>query len=188
MEDLWAFNEEVLVRAVAASGVPVVSAVGHESDVTLCDYAADLRAGTPSIAAERVVPVKAELIARVKDLASRLRRSPMGFVENQMQRVDDLAHRLELAPGGVIARWERRAGELAARLAPAVKEALARTDGRVQRAARSLELLNPYSVLERGYSITSGEDGRVVRDAAEVRSGERLVTRLASGTVESVAV
>ena len=188
MEDLWAFNEEVLVRAVAASGVPVVSAVGHESDVTLCDYAADLRAGTPSIAAERVVPVKAELIARVKDLASRLRRSPMGFVENQMQRVDDLAHRLELAPGGVIARWERRAGELAARLAPAVKEALARADGRVQRAARSLELLNPYSVLERGYSITSGEDGRVVRDAAEVRSGERLVTRLASGTVESVAV
>ena len=105
-----------------------------------------------------------------------------------MQRVDDLAHRLELAPGGVIARWERRAGELAARLAPAVKEALARADGRVQRAARSLELLNPYSVLERGYSITSGEDGRVVRDAAEVRSGERLVTRLASGTVESVAV
>ena len=188
MEDLWAFNEEVLVRAVAASGVPVVSAVGHESDVTLCDYAADLRAGTPSIAAERVVPVKAELIARVNDLASRLRRSPMGFVENQMQRVDDLAHRLELAPGGVIARWERRAGELAARLAPAVKEALARADGRVQRAARSLELLNPYSVLERGYSITSGEDGRVVRDAAEVRSGERLVTRLASGTVESVAV
>ena len=188
MEDLWAFNEEVLVRAVAASGVPVVSAVGHESDVTLCDYAADLRAGTPSIAAERVVPVKAELIARVNDLASRLRRSPMGFVENQMQRVDDLAHRLELAPRGVIARWERRAGELAARLAPAVKEALARADGRVQRAARSLELLNPYSVLERGYSITSGEDGRVVRDAAEVRSGERLVTRLASGTVESVAV
>lgn len=188
MEDLWAFNEEVLVRAVAASGVPVVSAVGHESDVTLCDYAADLRAGTPSIAAERVVPVKAELIARVKDLASRLGRLPMGVVENQMQRVDDLAHRLELAPGGVIARWERRAGELAARLAPAVKEALARADGRVQRAARSLELLNPYSVLERGYSITSGEDGRVVHDAAEVRSGERLVTRLASGTVESVAV
>lgn len=210
MEDLGAFNEEVLVRAVAASGVPVVSAVGHESDVTLCDYAADLRAGTPSIAAERVVPVKAELAARVADLASRLGRSPMGFVENQMQRVDDLAHRLEIAPGGAIARWERRAAELAARLAPAVKEALAGTEKRVQRAAlslepplrrrvqgaeaalekcaRSLELLNPYSVLERGYSITTGEDGSVVRDAAEVRSGERLVTRLASGTVESVAV
>lgn len=188
VEDLWTFNEEAVVRAVAASGVPVVSAVGHESDVTLCDYAADLRAGTPSIAAERVVPVKAELVARVAELAARLRRTPTGFVENLMQRVDDLAHRLELAPGGAMARWERRAGELAARLAPAAREALARAEGKVQRAARSLELLNPYSVLERGYSITSGMDGRVVRDASEVQSGERLVTRLASGTVESVAV
>lgn len=210
VEDLWAFNDESLVRAVAASKIPVVSAVGHESDVTLCDYAADLRAGTPSIAAERVVPVKADLVARMADFYSRLRRTPRVFVENLMQRVDDLAHRLEMAPVGVIARWERRAAELAARLAPAVKEALAQAASRVQRAslklepplrgrvqsaqaalernARSLELLNPYSVLERGYSITSGEGGRVVRAAEEVRSGERIVTRLAKGTVESVAV
>lgn len=210
VEDLWAFNEEPVVRAVAEATVPVVSAVGHESDVTLCDYVADLRAGTPSIAAERVVPVKAELAARVCDLAGRLRRAPANHVENRIQHLDGLARRLDLAPAGAIARFERRAAGLEARLAPALKDALARAAGRVQGAAlklepplrgrvlaaeaaierlsRSLDLLNPYRVLERGYSITTDARGRVLRSSDEVHGGDRLVTRLGHGEVASVAV
>jgi exodeoxyribonuclease VII large subunit len=210
VEDLWAFNEEPVVRAVAESAVPVISAVGHESDTTLCDHVADLRAGTPSIAAERAVPVKAELAAQLADLAARLSRAPRQHAEGQVQQLDYLSLRLGKALEGVAARAERRLHDASARLAPALKETVARMEMRVQRAALRLEqpipsslhraegalreqsarldLLNPYAVLTRGYSITTDADGHVVRSAAAVKSGDRLTTRLAEGEVASVAV
>jgi len=207
-EDLWTFNEEPVVRAVAASAVPVVSAGGHESDTTLCDYVADLRAGTPSIAGERVVPVKAEIVQQVRDLAARLARAPRRLVETRVQNLDFLAHRLSTAPQGALARTERRLLDLSSRLVPALKDPLARCEQRVQRAAlrlepplqravqraearlpalaQKLDLLNPYAILGRGYSITMDAEGRVVRAAADVVEGERLTTRLGDGRVESV--
>ena len=210
VEDLWAFNEEPVVRAVAESAVPVISAVGHESDTTLCDHVADLRAGTPSIAAERAVPVKAELAAQLADLAARLSRAPRQHAEGQVQQLDYLSLRLGKALEGVAARAERRLRDASARLAPALKETVARMEMRVQRAALRLEqpiptalhraegalreqaarldLLNPYAVLTRGYSITTDADGHVVRSANAVRPGDRLTTRLAEGEVASVAV
>ena len=210
VEDLWAFNEEPVVRAVAESAVPVISAVGHESDTTLCDHVADLRAGTPSIAAERAVPVKAELAAQLADLAARLSRAPRQHAEGQVQQLDYLSLRLGKALEGVAARAERRLRDASARLAPALKEMVARMEMRVQRAALRLEqpiptalhraegalreqaarldLLNPYAVLTRGYSITTDADGRVVRRADAVKPGDRLTTRLAEGEVASVAV
>ena len=210
VEDLWAFNEEPVVRAVAESAVPVISAVGHESDTTLCDHVADLRAGTPSIAAERAVPVKAELAAQLADLAARLSRAPRQHAEGQVQQLDYLSLRLGKALEGVATRAERRLRDASARLAPALKETVARMEMRVQRAALRLEqpiptalhraegalreqaarldLLNPYAVLTRGYSITTDADGRVVRRAEAVRPGDRLTTRLAEGEVASVAV
>ncbi len=210
VEDLWAFNEEPVVRAVAESAVPVISAVGHESDTTLCDHVADLRAGTPSIAAERAVPVKAELAAQLADLAARLSRAPRQHAEGQVQQLDYLSLRLGKALEGVAVRAERRLRDASARLAPALKETVARMEMRVQRAtlrleqpiptalhraegalreqAARLDLLNPYAVLTRGYSITTDADGRVVRRADAVRPGDRLTTRLAEGEVASVAV
>lgn len=210
VEDLWAFNEEPVVYAVAQSGIPVISAVGHESDTTLCDHVADLRAGTPSIAAERAVPVKADLVAQVEDLSARLARAPRQRAEGQVQQLDYLALRLEKALGQAASRAERRVRDASARLAPALKEVAARLEVRVQRAAVRLEaplpaalqraggalreqtarlkLLNPYAVLERGYSITTDAAGHVVRRAADVHPGERLSTRLADGEVASVAV
>ncbi len=210
VEDLWAFNEEPVVYAVAESAIPVISAVGHESDTTLCDHVADLRAGTPSIAAERAVPVKADLVAQVADLAARLSRAPRQHAEGRVQQLDFLSLRLERALEGAATRIEGRLRDASARLAPALREVVARMDVRLQRAAvrldqplpRSvqraeatlreqtarLDLLNPYAVLGRGYSITVGADGHVVRRAADVKPGDRLSTRLSEGEVASVAV
>ena len=131
VEDLWAFNEEPVVRAVAASRIPVISAVGHESDVTLCDYVADLRAGTPSIAAERAVPVLAELQAQLRDLAARLRRAPQQRVETHVQQLDFLAHRLASAPDMALARHERALVDLKHRLAQAPQGRLLEAERRI---------------------------------------------------------
>ena len=210
VEDLWAFNEEPVVRAVAESAVPVISAVGHESDTTLCDHVADLRAGTPSIAAERAVPVKAELTAQVADLAARLARAPRQFAEGQVQQLDNLSLRLDNALEGAAAHADRRLRDASARLVPALKDVVARMEMRLQRAALGLDrplpatlrlaeaalreqvarldLLNPYAVLGRGYSITVGADGRVIRRADVVKTGDMLTTRVAEGEFTSVAV
>ena len=138
MEDLWTFNEASVVYAVANSSIPVISAVGHESDFTLCDYAADFRAGTPSIAGECVVPVKRDLEKRVADLRGRLDRALRNRVENLMQQTDDLVRRLVRAPEQALARAARRLEGLTARLAPALKDPVARLERRVQRAELGL--------------------------------------------------
>ena len=186
VEDLWAFNEEPVVRAVAASRIPVISAVGHESDTTLCDYVADLRAGTPSIAAERAVPVKAELVARVQELSARLEKAPQQAYESLVQHVDDLSFRLGAYLKEVAAVFERSLQRLALRLDPAMTSAYQRAESRLKTAAAGLRHLSPYGVLERGYSITLNAEGRVVRGVEGLAPGARLMTRLADGTAMSV--
>ena len=207
IEDLWAFNEEYVVRAVAESPVPVVSAVGHETDFTLCDFAADVRAGTPSIAAEIVVPVKAELLQQVRELAARLKRAPQHAGETFAQRIDHLTLRLSAALRDGTADTAARLDRLAQRLLPAIKEAVTCAERRIDKsdslllptvkdavaggerrlvAARAkLDLLDPNSPLKRGYSLTFREDGRIVRRAGDVRAGDRLTTRLGEGQVVS---
>ena len=186
VEDLWAFNEEPVVRAVAGSRIPVISAVGHESDTTLCDYVADLRAGTPSIAAERAVPVKAELVARVQELSARLEKAPQQAYESLVQHVDDLSFRLGAHLKEVAAVFERRLQRVALRLDPAMTSAYQRAESRLKTAAAGLRHLSPYGVLERGYSITLDAEGRVVRGVEGLATGMRLATRLADGTATSL--
>ena len=162
-EDLFCFNDEALVRTLAASTVPTISAVGHETDYTLCDFAADVRAGTPSIAAEITVPVMSELKAalesRTASMAAALRSKGEWFAQRLDHLSDALGHSLVLC-----------------------RE---RFENRLDRASSKLALLSPYAVLERGYSITSTESGEVVRDASSVKPGDMLVTRLMNGTVKS---
>ena len=186
VEDLWAFNEEPVVRAVAGSRIPVISAVGHESDTTLCDYVADLRAGTPSIAAERAVPVKAELVARVQELSARLEKAPQQAYESLAQHIDDLSFRLGAHLKEVAAVFERRLQRVALRLDPAMTSAYQRAESCLKTAAAGLRHLSPYGVLERGYSITLDTEGRVVRGVEGLAPGVRLTTRLADGTATSV--
>ncbi|MGD9952833.1 MAG: exodeoxyribonuclease VII large subunit [Burkholderiales bacterium] len=184
IEDLWQFNEEAVARAIRASTIPVVVGVGHETDVTIADFAADRRAPTPTAAAEMVSPSRAELLARVAELSERATREALRRIEYAMQSVDALAKRL-VHPRERLAHSRRLLGQLAARLSFA---AIHRVDGLAAQIAQlksSLASLNPAAVLERGYSLTRNARGEVVLDAAKVSEGERLTTTLARGWIES---
>ena len=185
-EDLFCFNDEALVREVAASKIPTISAVGHETDFTLCDFAADKRAGTPSIAAEIAVPCLADLKAQISDCRLRLVSALRGKGEFFAQRVDQLSDALGASLEIALANSERRLARVTPRLEPALKLYMQRAEARVQKAEAQLRAYSPYGVLERGYSLTTADDGSVVKDASVLKNGDVLTTRFAKGTVSSV--
>jgi exodeoxyribonuclease VII large subunit len=183
IEDLWAFNEEPVARAIAACPVPVISAVGHEIDVTISDLVADLRAPTPSAAAEAVVPDGTAILEMLRRATGRFGRALTGAVERRRSAVDQRVRRLERAV-------ERR-------FAPA-RQALDRATGRLERCAASrlergraalaglggrLDALSPLATLRRGYAVARGMDGRVLRAVRELPTGLRFRLRIADGTV-----
>ena len=185
-EDLFCFNDEALVREVAASKIPTISAVGHETDFTLCDFAADVRAGTPSIAAEIAVPLLSDLKEKLSTLNLELATSLRSRGEFFAQRVDQLSDGLVSALRIAQSNAERRLERVRPRLMPALKLSLQRAESRLENAAARIKAYSPYGVLERGYSLTTAADGSVVRDAKNVKAGDVLVTRLAKGSVESI--
>ena len=164
IEDLWTFNEEVVVRAIAGSRLPVVSAVGHEIDVTLADLAADRRALTPSEAGEVCVPDTREVLMHLDRLAERLRSAGTSQLKDARIRLVDLAGRAKLA----------------------LEHDILNRGHRVSRLAASLEALNPLGVLARGYSLTLKADGiTLIRDSNQVTTGDLIHTRLAAGSIAS---
>jgi exodeoxyribonuclease VII large subunit len=187
LEDLWAFNEECVARAIFESRIPVVSGVGHETDFTIADMVADLRAETPSAAAMRVVPDRLELLERLRGVQARLSDLSTGRVERARQRLDGVCQRrcFRLPLEG-IHDLERRLDESADRLARGAKQRLTREQQRLEATAARLELLSPLNVLGRGYSLTRKvADQAVVRRADQVRPGERIVTLLQAGRLVS---
>lgn len=187
LEDLRTFNDERVVRAVAASKVPVVSAIGHEIDVTLCDLVADVRALTPSEAAEIVVPSAEELRSI---LAQKRRRLASGLHRRAAlarARLDSVAaHRAFRRPYDRVHDLSRRLDELALRVQRAQRQRLNAARHALERRAAQLESLSPLAVLGRGYSLTERvSNGVVVRDAQTLEIGEQLMTRLAQGRVLS---
>ena len=192
LEDLWAFNQEPVVRAIAASKIPTVSAVGHEIDVTLSDLAADVRALTPSEAAERVVPAAEEITARIRGYQQRLRHAAHRRVMWLRARYDGLASQRPFRrPFDFIHDRSRRLDELALHANSAVRRLMREYEGRLATVAGKIESLSPLAVLERGYTITQdATTGRVIRTASQLRTGQSIVTRFAAGAaisnVESV--
>jgi exodeoxyribonuclease VII large subunit len=185
LEDLWAFNEEVVARAIYASGIPVVSAVGHEIDVTISDLVADLRAATPTAAAELVVPRREDMLADLLDAARRLRQTLLSRVETARANLATLAVRA--GPGqlrGHVRQLIQRADDLGTRLSVAVRGTLRHASERLRGTVGKLETLSPLRVLARGYSITRSE-GAVLLDASSARIGENLSTILFRGRVTS---
>ena len=186
LEDLWQFNEEAVARAIRASRIPVVVGVGHETDFTIADFAADQRAPTPTAAAELVSPSRAELLARIAELGNRASREARRRLEYAMQTVDGLARRL-VHPAERIRSSRQLVAQLAARLASAAGRSVDAAHYRIERLRAGLASLDPNAVLARGYSITRNAGGEVLRDAARVAEGERLVTTLFKGWIESEA-
>jgi len=187
LEDLWAFNEEVLLRAIVASRVPVVSAVGHEIDVTLSDLAADVRALTPSEAAELLAPEAEELLARLRETHKRLTQAVRSRLLAARSRIDGLAeHRAFRRPLDRVHDLARRLDEWSLRCQQAIRRQVLMATRRMDFLQGRLEALNPLAVLARGYSITrKAADGRIVRDAGQLAPGDQLITRFARGEATS---
>lgn len=186
LEDLWAFNEEPVVRAIAASRIPVISAVGHETDVTLADFAADLRALTPSEAAERAVPRLADIVARLNELAGDVRRHLLQRLDAARARLAGLARSYALRhPQDQVQQSRQRLDELAGRLQRASVDGIRSVRARAETLGGKLEALSPLKVLARGYSVTLRAGGKLVTAADQVKPGEGLETRLHRGRIHS---
>ena len=187
IEELWAFNEEPVVRAIAASEIPVVSAVGHETDFTLSDFAADSRAATPSQAAELVVADADSYLRYVEELTARGER----VLVHQLEQAQ---HKLQRLQGSwALAKPERWLEPLQQRTDMAMRQLQGRMESILQKRqhkfgllAARLDALSPLTVLARGYSITKTDSGRALRSIADVRWGEELRTQVADGDVISV--
>ncbi len=187
LEDLWAFNEEPVVRAIHGCTILVVSAVGHEIDVTLADLAADVRALTPSDAAQRVVPDREEIAAILQQLRGRLLAALKSKAASSRARVESLAeHRVFRKPAQRLHDLARNLDELQARAARAMHYSATQARSSLTALAAQLESLSPLAVLARGYSLTRREsDGAVIRDANELSMNERIITRFAQGEIVS---
>lgn len=182
MEDLWAFNDERVARAIYGSEIPVISAVGHEPDVTISDYVADLRAATPSNAAELAVPDASELREALLSADIRLSQAVRKLLESRRANLDELASRRVMrSPTGFIDQRRLELDGIRLRLASASGSLLAEKRSGFIRLAAKLDALSPLKVLGRGYAIASGESGEIIRDAGQVAPGERLRLRLQRG-------
>jgi exodeoxyribonuclease VII large subunit len=186
-EDLWAFNEECVADAIFASAIPVVSAVGHEIDLTIADLVADRRALTPSEAAELVTPDRHKLHEYLSGLHQQLRARLFGRLDLAKRKLEDLAkRRVFRLPMERVQETSRMVDELAGRLQRAIRLVQERGRQRVAAAAARLEALSPLNVLGRGYSLTRrATDLAVVRNVQEIKPGELLVTYLQHGRVRS---
>ena len=181
-EDLWGFNDERLARTVAASSIPVVSAVGHEVDFTSCDFVADLRAATPSAAAELSLPDKEDLRRRVQALTTRLNAAQTTRLKRYRTQLDRLAaSRVLTSPEAAYRLRREGVAGLEKRLNLAVSRRLADKRQSMERVVASLAALNPLAVLGRGYAMVQTEAGRVIPTAAALSVGERVSLRFADG-------
>ncbi|HPD16166.1 MAG TPA: exodeoxyribonuclease VII large subunit [Planctomycetota bacterium] len=187
LEDLWAFNEEIVARAIYASRIPIISAVGHEIDVTISDLVADRRALTPTEAAEIVLPEFRELVGRLDDARGRLAAALRGQVGLARARLEQVRGAYGFrVPSEMVRRHEQRLDDLCAAAALATRRRLEAARDRLAAAAGRLEALSPLGVLRRGYSITRIAGTRtVLRDAAQVHKGQSIETLLHAGRLVS---
>ena len=184
LEDLWAFNEEIVARAIWRCDTPVISAVGHEPDVTIPDFVADLRAATPSNAAELAVPDGEVLLRFLRQLNGRMEQAESQKLSHLRQRLDRLAQsRVMIRPDGYLQQHELHLEMLRQRLEHAGQNCLQKNTQRFRQAAAQLDALSPLKVLGRGYAMATRED-RVVRSVTQLEVGDTVTVSLSDGTTQ----
>ena len=185
MEDLWTFNEERVVRAVAMCKKPIVSAVGHETDVTLCDLAADLRAPTPSAAAECVVPVRDEMLNKIEIMRRQMQESARNAVAERQNALQLAQIKLRANhPSLTIRRQEERLAQRMDALLRAAERQIQNRQTRLETQMAALELLSPYAALKRGYAIVQNA-GRAISKAGGLCVGDEVTVRFADGVIHA---
>lgn len=186
MEDLWCFNDERVARAIYESDIPVISAVGHEPDVTIADYVADLRAATPSNGAELAVPDQTELRQQLQSLQIRLQQATMRKLKSLRQELDSLKNNRVLQnPVNYLQDRRLLVDYEQKRLQAAMDRILAEKKHGLVQLASGLDAMSPLKVLARGYSVTRDASGQIVSEAAALRTGERITVTLRVGEIEA---
>jgi exodeoxyribonuclease VII large subunit len=185
LEDLWAFNEEEVVRAIAESTIPIISGVGHETDTTLADFTADLRAPTPTGAAEAATPDRTDLKHRIVTSEQRLVRGIRGLLEGYQQRLDAAAggYGLRRFPDQ-LQQWMQQVDDSETRTRRAIEQRLRDLSEKIERHGQRLIALSPLAVLERGYSVVRSGDW-VIQDSTELIEGQEITVRFARGEADS---
>lgn len=210
IEDLWAFNEEIVARAVYNAKKPIVSAVGHEIDFTICDFVADLRAPTPTGAAELVVPSKLEIQKYLSDYNSRLLsvitskistnkttlkklessyilNNPKSMYEVEEQKLDSILEKLGSLMGHTLEKSKLKLENLTKNITPNILYKLDKNKSHLETLEQKLELLNPENILKKGYSLTI-KDGKIITNASELKDGDTITTKLSIGTINSKVI
>lgn len=187
IEELWAFNEETLVRAVSRSTVPIISAVGHETDFTLCDFAADLRAPTPTAAAELVAPDINQMRGTLHLAMYSLESTLVGVIGAREERLRELTWQLQKnSPIYLLDKNRQRLNTMVELFSNIQTEFWKQHQSTLAQKAALLDSLSPLKVLERGYSITTGAEGRIIYDAADVNIGDIILTTVKNGRMKAV--
>jgi len=187
LEDLWPFNEEVVARALYASELPVISAVGHEIDFTISDFVADFRAPTPSAAAELVIPKKDDLVKIVTTHIARLKNALVGRIDMLTEKLARLRESYILRqPLNLVTQYEQKIDDLTKGLALGIDHLVKRREEKFRLFIGKLDVLSPLSILKRGYSITTSmKDGSIIKEAASLEKGDVVETKLGKGKFRS---
>ncbi len=186
IEDLWAFNDETLARAVATSKMPVISAIGHEIDFTLIDYVADKRVSTPTAAAELATPNIEEVGASLMDTEERLHTGMSSYLGTLKEKVRNLSERpFFINPASQYLKTKVEVEGYNARLNNAIKVCIDAKLNSIKTLEKELDALNPYKVLQRGYTLTETEDGKVVKSIKDIKPGQKIKTKMKDGIIVS---
>ncbi len=185
IEDLWQFNEEIVARAIFNCAIPTISGVGHETDFTICDFAADMRAATPTAAAELVTPSRDLLLNTLNQLKVQLARNMQFILHQRSQSLDYLARRLK-SPSQQIDQQKMQLSQIAYRLQNCINQQLKTKQQNLLRSAQNLQHLNPQAVLARGYAFVQDNTGTIISSSTQITSGDEVKLTFGAGTAEAV--